>query len=77
MWQLWLDGTVCVIVQAFYLQRTQVRNAVGGYAVVMKQIPLSLELYNAVVGGPSYYGLQDNALIGEGAIGIVTDSVAQ
>ena len=44
---------------------------------MIEQIPLSLILYDRVVGGPSNDGLQDNTLIGEGAVRIVTNGVAK
>ena len=52
-------------------------DVVAGYTVVIAQIPLALELYNAVVRCPTYDGIEDDTLIGEGAIGIVADGVAQ
>ena len=44
---------------------------------MVEQIPLSLILHDAVVGGPTNDGLQNDTLIGEGAVGRLTDSVAQ
>ena len=66
-----LDGAVGIVEHALYLQRTQVRDVVRGYAVVIEQIPLSLELCDRVVGSPSDYRLQNDTLIDEGAIGII------
>ena len=53
------------------------RNVVRRHAVVVEQVPLSLVLYNRVVGGPAYNGVKDNTLIGERSVGVVTRSVAQ
>ena len=50
---------------------------VGGDAVVVEEIPLTLVLHDAVMGGPSHDGLEDDALIGEGSVRIVTHGIAQ
>ena len=50
---------------------------VAGYTVVIEQIPLALVLYDRVVSGPSYDGIQDDALIGERSVGVVADGIAQ
>ena len=50
---------------------------VAGHAVVVAQVPLALELDNAVVGGPADDGIEDDSLIGEGSVRIVADGIAQ
>ena len=66
-----LDSAVLVVEQALYLERAQVRDVVAGNAVVIAQIPLALELDDAVVGSPAYDGVEDDALIGERSVGII------
>ena len=46
-------------------------------AVVIEQEPLALVLDDAVMGGPAYDGIEDDALISEWAVGVVADSVAE
>ena len=72
-----LDGTILIVEQALNLQRTQMGDIVRGYTVVIAQIPLTLILDNRVVGGPTYDGVEDDALIAERSVGIVTDGVAE
>jgi hypothetical protein len=50
---------------------------VRGYTVVIAEIPLSLILYDGMVSGPAYDGVEDDALIAEWAIGVVTNGIAQ
>ncbi len=72
-----LNRSVLVIEQTLHLQRAQMGDAAGGHAVVIEQIPLVLKLHDRVVGGPADNRLEDDALPGEGAVGIVADGVAQ
>ena len=44
---------------------------------MIAQIPLTLELDDAVVGSPAYDGVEDDALIGERSVGIVADGIAK
>ena len=53
------------------------RDVVAGNAVVIAQIPLALELDDAVVGGPAYDGIENDTLIGERSVGIVTNGIAE
>lgn len=41
----------------------------GQLTVMVEEIPLSFILHDGLVGGPAQHGLQDPALIGEGAVG--------
>jgi hypothetical protein len=50
---------------------------VAGYTVMIAQIPLALELNNAVVSRPTYDRIENNALVGKRTIGIVTNGIAQ
>lgn len=43
----------------------------------MEQIPLSLVLTDAMMGCPTYYRLQDNTLVSERTIRIITYSIAE
>ena len=43
----------------------------------MEEIPLSLVLADAVVSGPTYYWLQDNALVSEWTIRIIAHCIAE
>jgi len=43
----------------------------------MEQIPLALIFYDRVVGGPSYNGIENDTLIGERSVGIVTNGIAE
>ena len=52
-------------------------DVIGGYAVVVEQEPLVFVLYNAVVGGPAYHGVEQYALESEGTVGAITDGIAQ
>ena len=52
-------------------------NVVRGYTVVIAQIPLSLELDNAVVSCPTYNGIKDDTLVSERTVGIVANGIAQ
>ena len=72
-----LYGAILIVEQALHLQGTQMGYIVRGHAVMIQQIPLALEFYNRVVGCPTYYRLQNNALIGEGAVRIVACGVAE
>ena len=44
---------------------------------MMEEIPLSLVLADTVVSRPTYYWFQDNALIGEWSVWIVTYRIAE
>ena len=44
---------------------------------MIEQEPFSLILDDAVVGSPSYYGVENDTLIGERAVGVVTDGIAE
>lgn len=44
---------------------------------MIEQEPLTLVLYNAVMGCPTHNGIEDNALIGEWTVRIITDSIAK
>ena len=44
---------------------------------MIEQEPFALVLHDAVVGGPAYDGIEDNTLIGEGAIRIVADGLSE
>ena len=44
---------------------------------MIEQVPLSLVLYDRVVSRPAYDRIQDDTLIGEGAVGVITNGVAQ
>ena len=72
-----LNGAIGVVEQALHLQGTQMGNIVGGYTVVIQQIPLPLKFYNAVVRCPTHYGLEDYALIGERTVRIIAYGIAQ
>ena len=72
-----LDGAVGVVEQALNLERAQVRDVIAGNAVVIAQIPLALELDDAVVGSPTYDGVEDDALIGERSVRIIADGIAE
>ena len=52
-------------------------DVIRGYAVVVAQIPLTLVFHDGVMGSPAYNGIEDDTLIAEGAIRVVTDGVAQ
>ena len=52
-------------------------DVVGRNAVVIEQEPLALILYDAVMGGPAYDGIEDDALISERTVGIVADGIAE
>jgi hypothetical protein len=52
-------------------------NVIRGYAVVVAEIPLTFELYDGVVGGPTYDGVEDDTFIGKWSIGIVANSIAK
>ena len=43
----------------------------------MEQIPLSLVLTDTVMGCPTYYRFQDDALVSEWSIRIITYSIAE
>ena len=43
----------------------------------MEEIPLSLILADTVMGCPTYYRLQNNALVSERTIRIITYSIAE
>ena len=47
------------------------------YTIVIEQEPLALILYDAVVCGPAYDGIEDDTLISEGTVGVVTDGIAE
>ena len=47
------------------------------YTVVIEQEPFALILHNAMVCGPTYDWIKDDALRGKGAIRIVTNSIAE
>ena len=72
-----LYRAILVVEQALNLQATEVGDVVGRYTVVIEQIPLSLILYDAVVSGPTNNRIQDDTLIGEWSIRIVTDGIAE
>ena len=72
-----LNGAIGVVEQALHLQGTQMGNIVGGYTVVIQQIPLPLKLYDAVVSCPTHYGLQNHTLIGEGAVRVIANGIAE
>ena len=52
-------------------------DVVRRYTVVIEQEPFALILHNAMVCGPTYDWIKDDALIGKGAIRIVTNSIAE
>ena len=72
-----LNGAVLIVEETLNLQGTQVGDVVAGHAVVIAKIPLAFIFYDAVVGGPSYDGIENDALIGEWSIGIVTNGIAE
>ena len=72
-----LNGAVLIVEQALHLQRTQMGDVVRGYTVVVEQEPLALVLDDAVVGSPAHDGVEEHALIGERAVGVVADGVAE
>ena len=44
---------------------------------MIEQEPLTLELYDAVMGRPAYNRIEDHALIGERSVRIVADGIAE
>ena len=44
---------------------------------MIEQEPLALILHDAMVCGPAYDGIEDDTLIGEGSVRIVTDGIAE
>ena len=52
-------------------------NVVRRYAIVVEQEPLTLILHNAVMGCPTNNGIENHALIGERAVGVVTNGIAE
>ena len=52
-------------------------DVVAGHAVVIAEIPLAFIFYDVVVGGPSYSGIENDTLIGERSVGIVTNGIAE
>jgi hypothetical protein len=44
---------------------------------MVAEIPLTLELYDGMVGSPSYYWIENHSLIGKRSIRIVTNGIAQ
>ena len=72
-----LDGAVLVVEEALHLQRTKVGDVVRRNAVMIEEIPLSLVLNDAVVGCPTNNRIEDNSLIGERTVWVVTRGVAQ
>ena len=52
-------------------------DVVRGNTVVITQVPLTFELYDRVVGCPTYYWIKDNSLIGKRSIRIISDGIAQ
>jgi hypothetical protein len=53
-----------------------VGDVIAGHAVVITEIPLTFELNDRVMGSPAYYGVENDTLVGEWSIGVVTDGVA-
>ena len=53
------------------------RDVVGGNAVVIEQEPLALVLDDAVMGCPAHNGIEEYTLIGERAVGVVADGIAE
>ena len=72
-----LNGAVLIVEEPLNLQRAQVGDVVAGHAVVIAKIPLAFIFYDAVVGGPSYDGIENDTLIGERSVGIVTNGIAE
>ena len=68
---------VLIVEEALYLQRTKMCDVVRRDTVVIEQIPLSLVLYNTVVGCPANNRIEDNSLISERTVWVVTRGVAQ
>ena len=52
-------------------------DVVRGNAVVVEQIPLTLELHDAVVGSPTHDGVEQHTLIGEGTVRIISNGLAE
>ena len=69
--------SVFIVEQTLYLQRTQMRDVVGGNTIVITEIPLALEKDDGMMGRPAHYGVKYDTLIGEGSIGIVADGIAE
>ena len=44
---------------------------------MIEQVPLTLELYDAVVGSPSHDGVEDDTLVGERPVGVVANAIAE
>lgn len=71
------DVAVFVVGEGSYLQAAEPGGVMGGHTVVMEEVPLALVLRDAVVGGPAHYRFQNDALVGEGAVGVVAHGIAQ
>jgi hypothetical protein len=71
------DLTVGIKLDGLHLEAAQPCGVVRGHAVVVEQIPAAFILNDAVVGGPSYDGIENDALIGERSVGIVTNGIAE
>ena len=52
-------------------------DVVGGHAVVIAQVPLSLVFYDGVVGSPADDGFEDDTLITEWPVWVVANGIAQ
>ena len=69
--------SVFIIEQLLHFQRAQMGNIIRGYTVVVAEIPLAFELYDGVVGSPTYDRVKNDTFIGEWSIGIVANSIAE
>ena len=72
-----LNLAVGFVLEFHDLEAAEPGDAVAGNAVVMEEIPFALVLHDAVVGGPSHYRSEEDALIGERSVRIVADGVAE
>ena len=50
---------------------------VRGHTVVVEEEPLVLKLHDRMMGRPTNNRIENHALIGEGSVRIVTDSIAE
>ena len=75
-----LDGlnlAVGIVGQLAHLETAQPRLTARRYTVVVEEIPLALILENGMVGSPTDNRSEDDALVGEWTIRIVTYGIAQ
>ena len=72
-----LNMPVCIVDQFCYFNASQMRDAFGQTGIMVKQIPLAVELTDRMMRGPSHNGIEDSSRVFKWPIRIVANSITK